>query len=97
MRQRSEFGSLPAPMPDVSKLPQYHYLPLQDTSTTNEDGTPREVDVFAPMPNLKRLFSANEISPSNTEAITAFSLKYITDKQLVLAYLNPFTQPEMCY
>ena len=76
------------PMPDVAKLPEFHYLPLNNTPGTKEDGTPRNVDDFAPIPNLKRLFAANELSADDDVGVRNFAEKFITQKEYVVTHLK---------
>ena len=34
----------PRPLPDTSKLPKFHYLPVKDTPTLDKEGIQREAD-----------------------------------------------------
>ena len=53
----------PRPVPDINKLPKYHYLPVAETSITNtDDGKRREVDDYHPRARLKQVYKKNEIN-----------------------------------
>ena len=46
----------PRPVPDINKLPKYHYLPVAETPITNtDDGKRREVDDYHPRARLKQV------------------------------------------
>ena len=46
----------PRPVPDITKLPKYHYLPVAETPITNtDDGKRREVDDYHPRARLKQV------------------------------------------
>jgi hypothetical protein len=80
-------GRSTKPFPDYSKLPKFHYLPLESTPMEIE-GNSREVDDYQPRANLKKLYRSNEISPSNQTAVSDFSKKYIVDEEFVVAYVK---------
>ena len=53
----------PRPVPDINKLPKYHYLPVAETPITNtDDGKRREVDDYHPRARLKQVYKKNEIN-----------------------------------
>ena len=53
----------PRPVPDINKLPKYHYLPVAETPITNTDDTKRrEVDDYHLRACLKQVHEKNEIN-----------------------------------
>ena len=38
----------PMPFPDISKLPEFHYLPPDETPLVNSEGMEREPDDYHP-------------------------------------------------
>ena len=46
----------PRPVPDINKLPKYHYLPVAEPPITNaDDGKRREVEDYHPRARLKQV------------------------------------------
>ena len=84
---------VPGPYPDVSKLPEHHYLAYKNTPLVDENGATRQVDDFAPRPNLKKLFKSEAISlqEEHSSVIDEFSNKFIVSRPLVVNYLTHLT------
>ena len=84
---------MPGPYPDVSELPEFRYVSLKDTPLVDENGATRQVDDFAPRPNVKTLFRNGEMSlhEDHNSTIDDFSTKYIVSHALVVNYLTHLT------
>ena len=66
----------PRPVPDINKLPKYHYLPVAETSITNtDDGKRREVDDYHPRARLKQVHKKNEINIEDSASVQTFCSK----------------------
>ena len=52
-RSPKSFDGIPAPYPNYTKLPKYHYKDVFDTSLLSEDNTVCEIDDFLPRAQLK--------------------------------------------
>ncbi|CAB4020533.1 RNA-directed DNA polymerase from transposon X-element, partial [Paramuricea clavata] len=73
----------PRPVPDITKLPKFHYLPLQDTPIRKENGNRREVDDFHPRARLRALHKEKAINVEDALSVKAFCNKYIVEENLV--------------
>ena len=74
----------PRPVPDINKLPKYHYLPVAETPITNtDDGKRREVDDYHPRARLKQVHKKNEINIEDSASVQTFCNRYIVKKSLV--------------
>ena len=85
----------PRPVPDTSKLPKFHYLPVDDTPTLKENGDKREVDDFHPRACLRALHKEKAIDINSTTRIQAFSNRYIVEVNLVKDYIAHLNHLEM--
>ncbi len=81
-----EIGRIPQPMPDPQKLPEYHYMSVQDTPIVSEDGLPRKPDDFNPRANIKKYVEEQKL---NTEQdINSFCDTFAVKKEQVRSYIN---------
>ena len=72
----------PRPVPDINKLPKYHYLPVEKTPITNiDDSKRREVDDYRA--RSKRVHKKNEINIEDSASVQTFCNRYIVEKSLV--------------
>ncbi len=85
----------PRPIPDTSRLPKFHYLPVDDTPTLKENGDKREVDDFHPRACPMALHKEKAIDINNTTRIQAFSNRYIVEENLVKDYIAHLNHLEM--
>ena len=77
----------PCPVPDINKLPKYHYLPVAETPITNtDDGKRREVEDYHPRARLNIEDSAS---------VQTFCNRYIVEESLVKKYLEHLNHLEM--
>lgn len=81
-------GRIPRPIPDKTRLPEYHYQAVFDTPCTKEDGTPREPDDFMPRAQLRKAFAEGHISLDDTKAIDEFADKHIVQREYVVQYIT---------
>ena len=73
----------PGPVPDINKLPKYHYLPVAETPITNTDhGKRREVDDYHPRARLKQAHKKNEINIEDSASVQTFCNRNIVKKSL---------------
>ena len=70
----------PHPVPDISKLPKYHYLPVKETPISTNEGR-REVDDYRPRARLKQVHNNKEISIEDSTSFPAHRL-LVTDTLL---------------
>lgn len=85
----------PRPLPDTSKLPKFHYLPVKDTPTLDKEGIQREADDFHPRTRLRALHKEKAINVNDAASIEAFSNRYIVEESLVKDYLAHLNHIEM--
>ncbi|CAB4032480.1 RNA-directed DNA polymerase from transposon X-element, partial [Paramuricea clavata] len=85
----------PRPVPDITKLPKFHYLPLEDTPIRKENGNRREVDDFHPRARLRALHKEKAINVEDALSVKAFCNKYIVEENLVKSYLEHLNHLEM--
>ena len=86
----------PRPVPDINKLPKYHYLPVAETPITNtDDGKRREVDDFDPRARLKQVHKKNEINVEDSASVQTFFKRYVVEESLVKKYLEHLNRLEM--
>ena len=83
-----EFIGILEPMPDYSKLPEFHYKNVFHTSHNNDDGSSRTVDYFLPRANIVQHFEKGLLSLDNEEAIEKFSSKFIVEQIYIREYLQ---------
>ena len=84
----------PRPVPDISKLPKYHYLPVEKTRITNtDDSKRREVDDYRA--RSKRVHKKNEINIEDSASVQTFCNRDIVEKSLVKKYLEHLNHLEM--
>ena len=81
-------GRIPRPVPDYKRLPSYHYKPVNDTPSENEDGSLRKPDDFMPRAQLRKDFSAGELTLNDPRALETFADKYIVDQEYVIQYIQ---------
>ena len=67
-------------MPDVSKLPSYHYLDVFDTPLVDNNKL-RPPDDFTPRAVVKKLFKEGELQ--NMEDIETFANQYVVKAEMV--------------
>ena len=73
----------PRPVPDINKLPKYHYLPVAETPITNtDDGKRREVDDYHPRARLKQVHKKNEINIEDSASVQTFAKDTLLKKVL---------------
>ena len=75
---------IPRPLPDESRLPNFHYLSVFDTPA----GANRPPDEWQPRHNIKKQFEDGTLKLDNKESISTFSRHFIVDKELVREYLQ---------
>ena len=86
----------PRPVPDINKLPKYHYLPVAETPITNtDDGKRREVDDYHPRARLKQVHKKNEINIEDSASVQTFCNRDIVEKSLVKKYLEHLNHLEI--
>ena len=78
------------PYPDYSKLPNFHSLSWTETPTFD-----REPDDFQPRAQIKWLLEGSILVSGDSEAIRAFSDKYIVPEKLVAEYLEQMRKEKM--
>ena len=84
----------PRPVPDINKLPKYHYLTVVETPITNtDDSKRREVDDYRA--RSKRVHKKNEINIEDSASVQTFCNSYIVEKSLVKKYLEHLNHLEM--
>ena len=84
----------PRPVPDINKLPKYHYLPVAETPITNtDDSKRREVDDYRA--RSKRVHKKNEINIEDSASVQTFCNSYIVEKSLVKKYLEHLNHLEI--
>ena len=84
----------PRPVPDINKLPKYHYLPVAETPITNtDDSKRREVDDYRT--RSKRVHKKNEINIEDSASVQTFCNRDIVEKSLVKKYLEHLNHLEM--
>ena len=66
----------PRPLPDTSKLPKYHYLPVKDTPIFDKEGIQRKA-------RLSALHKEKAINVNDAASIEALSNRYIVEESLV--------------
>ena len=71
---------VPRPMPDVSKLPSYHYLDVFDTQLVDSNKL-RSPDDFMPRAVVKMLFKEGELQ--NIEDIKTFANQHVAKAEMV--------------
>ena len=76
---------VPRPMPDVSKLPSYHYLDVFATPLVDNNKL-RPPDDFMPRAVVKKLFKEGELQ--NMEDIKKFANQYIVKAEIVNDYIK---------
>ena len=76
---------VPRPMPDVSKLPSYHYLDVFYTPLV-DNNTLRPPDVFMPRAVVKKLFKEGELQ--YMEDIKTFANQYFVKAEIVNDYIK---------
>ena len=77
--------AVPRPMPDVSKLPSYHYLDVFDTQLVDSNKL-RSPDDFMPRAVVKKLFKEGELQ--NMEDIKTFANQYVVKAEMVNDYIK---------
>ena len=82
------FSGLPEPAPDYSRLPEYHYKSVFDTSMKEDNGTPRDVDDFLPRPNITKRIEEGSLKLEDEESINKFCSEFITDPEYVKKYME---------
>ncbi|CAH3131899.1 unnamed protein product, partial [Pocillopora meandrina] len=94
--ENESVGPTPRPVPDINKLPKYHYLPVAEIPITNtDDGKRREVDDYHPRARLKQAHKKNEINIKDSASVQTFSNRYIVEESLVRKYLAHLNHLEM--
>ena len=84
----------PRPVPDINKLPKYHYLPVEKTPITNtDDSKRRELDDYRA--RSKRVHKKNEINSEDSASVQTFCNRVIVEKSLVKKYLEHLNHLEM--
>lgn len=73
----------PKPFPDPSCLPEYHYLPYNNTPREG-----RNVDDWQPRVQLKKEHGSGRLVLSDSESVAAFSDKFIVKPKFVVEYLT---------
>lgn len=77
---------IPRPMPDTHKLPEHHYLPVDQTPIIDESGMPRKPGDYQPRAVMKKLFDEDKLS--QPEEIKEFCDKYVVSFSSTQAYLH---------
>ena len=73
----------PKPFPDHSCLPEYHYLPYNNTPREG-----RNLHDWQPRAQLKKERSSGRLVLSDSESVAAFSDKFIVKPKIVVEYLT---------
>ena len=82
------FNGLPEPAPDYSRLSEYHYKSVFDTSMKRDNGTPRDVDDFFPRSNITKRIEEGSLKLEDEESINKFCSEFITDLEYVKKYIE---------
>ena len=86
---------VPAPVPDASQLPKYHYKPVTDTKNVEENGNKREIDDWQPRVNITKLFKDKSLQLQDLQAIQRFSDTFIVEEKYVKERLEHMTLLEL--
>ena len=84
----------PHPVPDISKLPKYHYLPVKETPISTNEGR-RGVDDYHRRAHLNQVHKNKEISIKDSTSVQTFCSRYIVEESLVKNYLEHLNHLEM--
>ena len=84
----------PRPVPDINKLPKYHYLPVAETPITNaDDGKRGEVEDHYPRARLKQV--QIRMKSKDSARVQTFCNRYIVEESLVRKYLEHLNHLQM--
>ena len=75
------------PIPDESRLPEYHHKLVRDTPA-QINGCMREIDDLQPRIQTKKVVKEDDLSLDNEESMEKFSKSYIVERPLVTSALN---------
>ncbi len=85
-----QMSRIPRPVPDKSRLPEFHYKDVFETYNHDSEHS-RLPDDWQPRHNIKSMFENGELITDDEDTVTLFVNKFIVEKQLVkehLAHLN---------
>lgn len=85
---------IPRPMPDYSKLSEYCYKSVHDTSVLDSDEKDRKPDDCQPRHNIKRLYKEKKLSADDVDGVKEFSEKFIVEEKYVKSYFDHLTSLE---
>jgi hypothetical protein len=77
---------IPQPIPSAEN--PGHYDDVFKTPLQRDNGTPYEIDAFAPRANLKKMFKRGNISSKDHDKLLDFSQKHIVDLEALTAYVK---------
>ena len=92
--ENTSVSPTPRPVPDISKLPKYHYLLVKETPISTNEGR-REVNDYHPTARLKQVHKNKEISIEDSTSVQTFCNRYIVEESLVKNYLEHLNHLEM--
>ena len=75
------------PIPDESRLPEYHHKHVRDTPA-QMNGCMREIDDLQPRIQIKKVVKEDDLSLDNEESMEKFSKSYIVERLLVIKCLK---------
>ena len=75
------------PIPDESRLPEYHQKHVRDT-LAQINGCMREIDDLQPRIQIKKVIKEVDLSLDNEESMEKFSKSYIVERPLVIKCLK---------
>ena len=75
------------PIPDESRLPEYHHKHVRDTPV-QINGCMREIDDLQRRIQIKKVVKEDDLSLDNEESMDRFSRSYIVERSLVIKCLK---------
>ena len=75
------------PIPDESRLPEYHYKHVRDTPA-QINGCMREIDDLQPRIQIKKVVKEDDLSLDNEESMEKFSKSYLVERPPVIKCLK---------
>ncbi len=85
---------IPRPIPDHSKVTDYNYKSVHDTSVLDSEGKERKPDDWQPRNNIKKQYAQKSLSTNDVDGVREFSKKFIVEEKYVKSYLDHLTSLE---
>ena len=85
---------IPRPIPDYSKLTDYSYKSVRDTSVLDSDGKERKPDDWQPRHNIRKQYEQKNLSADDVDGVKEFSKKFVVEEKYVKSYLDHLTSLE---